>query len=193
MKKILAVFAFAAVAAVAVAAVAVAFSSEEAPGPPLEAGATAPGWTLPGSDGNSHSLDDLLKEGAVVLAWFPKAFTPGCTVECKSLAENGDRIREFKASYFMASVDPIADNTAFAGKYGADFPILSDENKEVAKAYRVLGRFGMPKRETFYIGRDGVILAVDRKVNNDTAAEDIASTLERLGVEKRAASAPNAG
>lgn len=161
--------------------------------PALDAGSKAPDWTLPGSDGNTYSLSDLLKDGPVVLAWFPKAFTPGCTIECKSLAENGDKIREFKVSYFMASVDPIRDNTAFASKYDADFPILSDESKEVAQAYQVIGRFGVPRRETFYIGTDGAILAVDREVKARTAAEDIAAMLAGLGVEKRDASSAAAG
>ena len=151
---------------------------------PLVAGSPAPDWTLPASDGNEYSLSELRSDGAVVLAWFPKADTPGCTKECKSLTENGDKIRSFKVSYFMASVDPIEDNTAFAQKYSADFPILSDESKEVANAYKVMSSFGFAKRHTFYIGADGRILAVDREVNADTAAEDIVAMLEQLGVEK---------
>ena len=164
-----------------------------ASGTPLEVGAPAPDWSLPGSDGNQHTLSELLKEGPVVLAWFPKADTPGCTRECQSITANGDKIRQFKVSYFMASIDPIADNIAFAQKYGADFPILSDETKEVANAYQVMGTFGFTRRETFYIGTDGLVLEVDRKVNADTAAEDIVATLERLGVEKHAAAAVAAG
>ncbi|WP_446830677.1 peroxiredoxin [Candidatus Foliamicus sp.] len=160
---------------------------------PLQVGSTAPDWTLPASDGNEYSLSELLTDGPVVLAWFPKADTPGCTKECQSLAANGEKLREFKISYFMASVDSIEDNTAFAEKYDADFPILSDETKEVANAYQVMSAFGFAKRETFYIGADGRILAVDRKVNADTAAEDIVAMLEQLGVEKRAAMAAAAG
>ena len=169
--------------------------ADEASSDELGEGAPAPDWTLPGSDGNDHSLSELLKDGPVVLAWFPKADTPGCTRECKSLTENGDKIREFKVSYFMASVDSIEDNTAFANKYGADFPILSDQSKEVAEAYQVIGTWGVPRRETFYIGTDGRILAVDRKVKADTAAEDIVAMLDSLGVEKHgaSASAPSAG
>ena len=160
---------------------------------PLDAGSTAPDWTLPGSDGNEYSLSELRRDGAVVLAWFPKADTPGCTRECQSLTRNGDKIRQFKVSYFMISIDPIEDNTAFAQKYGADFPILSDESKEVAEAYQVMSSFGFASRHTFYIGADGRILEIDRNVNADTAAEDIVATLERLGVEKRAAPESAAG
>ncbi|MCY4157407.1 MAG: redoxin domain-containing protein [Gammaproteobacteria bacterium] len=158
----------------------------------LVAGSVAPDWTLPGSDGSEHSLSDLRQDGAVVLAWFPKADTAGCTQECKSLTENGDKIRQFKVSYFMASVDSIEDNTAFAQKYSADFPILSDETKAVADAYKVLTAFGFARRHTFYIGTDGRILAVDREVNIETAAEDIVAMLEQLGVEKHGAAGASA-
>ncbi len=180
MKKILAVCALAFVGA--------ACAADDS----LVVGSVAPDWTLPGSDGKEYSLSDLRRNGAVVLAWFPKAGTPGCTKECKSLAENGDKIREFKVSYFMASVDSIKDNTAFSLKYGADFPILSDESKEVANAYKVVNAFGVARRHTFYIGADGKILAVDREVNTDTAAEDIVAMLERLGVEKHGAAGASA-
>ncbi|MCY4341067.1 MAG: redoxin domain-containing protein [Gammaproteobacteria bacterium] len=158
----------------------------------LVVGSVAPDWTLPGSDGSEHSLSDLRQDGAVVLAWFPKADTAGCTQECKSLTENGDKIRQFKVSYFMASVDSIEDNTAFAQKYSADFPILSDETKAVADAYKVLTAFGFARRHTFYIGTDGRILAVDREVNIETAAEDIVAMLEQLGVEKHGAAGASA-
>ena len=167
--------------------------ADETPAPELNEGAQAPDWTLPASDGNTYTLSELLKDGPVVLNWFPKAFTPGCTVQCQSLAENGDMIREYQVSYFMASVDPIGDNSEFASKYDADFPILSDTTKEVANAYGVIGTYGVPRRETFYIGTDGVILAVDRKVSARTAAEDIAAMLAHLGVEKRDASTAAAG
>ena len=181
MKKILAVCALA------------FMSAGCATGASLEAGSRAPDWTLPGSDGNDHALSELLNDGAVVLAWFPKANTMGCTQECKSLAENGDKIREFRASYFMASADSIETNTAFAKKYGADFPILSDETKQVGEAYGVMTPFGFPLRHTFYIGTDGRILAIDRKVNVNTAAEEIVAMLESLGVEKREAPALSSG
>lgn len=151
---------------------------------PVDEGTKAPEWTLPGSDGKTHSLSDALQAGPVVLAWFPRAFTRGCTIECKSLAENSDKIREFKASYFMASVDPIEDNIGFASENNADFPILSDADSQIAKRYGVLSPLGFSRRETFYIGTDGTILAIDKKVNPATAAEDMIAMLEQLGVEK---------
>src|SRR5687767_2286797 len=80
----------------------------------LKVGDMAPDFTLQGTDGKTHKLSDYRGKQAVVVAWFPRAFTQGCTIECKSLAENGDKIRRYNVAYFMASTDSIEDNTKFA-------------------------------------------------------------------------------
>ncbi|HUH88002.1 MAG TPA: peroxiredoxin [Pusillimonas sp.] len=151
----------------------------------LEVGDQAPAFTLPGSDGSTYSLADYQGKQAVVLAWFPQAYTYGCTIECKSLAENGHLIRQYDVTYFMASVDPLLDNKGFASETGADFPLLSDEEKTVAKAYGVLHEKGYAKRHTFYIGKDGKILAIDTQVRPESSAEDMAAKLGKLGVDER--------
>ncbi|MAK55104.1 MAG: peroxiredoxin [Pusillimonas sp.] len=151
----------------------------------LEVGDMAPNFTLPASDGKTYELSDFRGKQAVVLAWFPKAYTYGCTIECKSLAENGDNIRQFDVTYFMASVDPLIDNKGFAEETGADFPLLSDEDKSVAQAYGVLSTSGVAKRHTFYIGKDGRILKIDTDVRPETSAEDMVKTLTELGVTKQ--------
>lgn len=151
----------------------------------LSVGDTAPDFDLPSSDGDNYRLSDYRGKQAVVLAWFPKAYTYGCTEECKSLAYNGDKIREYDVSYFMASVDPIRKNIDFAKDLGADFPLLSDESKEVAKAYEVLHQKGYAKRYTYYIGKDGKILAIDRNINPETSAEDMVEKLAELDIDKQ--------
>lgn len=156
----------------------------------LGAGDPAPDFELQASDGETYRLSDYRGRRAVVLAWFPKAFTQGCTIECKSLAEKGHLIREYDVAYFMASVDPVEANADFAAEQNADFPLLSDPDKRVARAYGVLSEGGYANRHTFYIGVDGRILAVDRQVNPATSAEDIAATLGRLGVASNGAAAP---
>jgi peroxiredoxin Q/BCP len=153
-----------------------------AAGSELEVGDPAPGFTLEGSDGRTYSLSDYVGRQAVVIAWFPKAYTRGCTIECKSLAENGHLIRRFDVSYFMASVDPIEDNIGFAEQQKADFPLLSDPTKETARAYGVLSFAGFAKRHTIYIAKDGTIAAIDTDVRPATSAEDIATRLGELGV-----------
>ena len=150
----------------------------------LGVGDPAPDFTLAASDGNTYSLSDFRGKQAVVLAWFPRAFTSGCTVECKSLAENGDRIREYDVTYFMASTDPVEKNAEFAEETGADFPLLSDPDGEVAKAYGVY-TMGFAKRHTFYIDKDGTIARIDTSVRPATSAEDMIANLAALKVPMR--------
>ena len=76
----------------------------------LKVGDQAPDFTLQASDGKTYKLSDFKGKQAVVIAWFPKAYTRGCTIECKSLAEKGDLIKKFNTTYFMASVDTLEDN-----------------------------------------------------------------------------------
>jgi peroxiredoxin Q/BCP len=163
---------------------AAAVGSAQTPAPELKVGDQAPDFTLPGSDGKTYKLSDFKGKKAVVIAWFPKAFTQGCTIECKSLAQNGDKIRKFNVAYFMASVDPADANKGFAEQEKADFPILSDPSKETAKAYGVLSERGFAQRWTFYIGKDGKILAIDKAVKPATSAEDMVAKLGELGVEQ---------
>ena len=149
----------------------------------LKVGDMAPNFKLQATTGDYYQLSDYKDKQAIVLAWYPMANTRGCTIECKSLVDNGHLIREFNASYFMASVDPLDDNRAFAKKTGADFPMLSDPSKEVAKSYDVLNIMRVASRVTFYISKEGKILKIDEDINTKTAAEDIAKHLKALNVE----------
>ncbi|WP_445359155.1 peroxiredoxin family protein [Microbulbifer sp. ANSA005] len=154
----------------------------------LEVGEIAPNFTLKGSDGQTHTLADLQGKSAVVIAWFPKAFTRGCTIECKSLAQNGHLIKDYEVTYFMASTDDLDDNTRFAEESEADFPLLSDPTGETAKAYDVLiPVMNIARRVTIYIGKDGRIKKIDKDIKPATSAEDIARTLGELGVKKESA------
>jgi len=158
----------------------------QTPAPELKVGDQAPDFSLQASDGKTYKLSDFKGKQAVVLAWFPKAFTQGCTIECKSLAEHGDMIKKYNVKYFMASVDPIEGeqgNKAFAAAHNADFPLLSDPDKKTAEAYGVLNGRPVASRWTFYIAKDGKIMAIEKKVNPPTSAEDMAAKLGELKVE----------
>ena len=169
-------------------AIIVAFAAIPRAAGDLKVGDQAPNFKLEATDGKTYSLSDFKGKQAVVLAWFPKAYTRGCTIECKSLAEHGDLIRKYNAKYFMVSVDPVEGdkgNKAFAEAHNADFPLLGDPTKETANAYGVLMPVGLANRWTFYIGKDGKIAAIDKQVKPATSAEDMAATLKQLGVEER--------
>ena len=116
----------------------------------------------------------------------PKAFTPGCTTECKVMAQHGAKLKKFDVAYFTASVDKPEKNKEFAQSVGADYPILSDHGGEVAREYGVTGAIQRwASRWTFYIGKDGKILFIDKDVHPATHADDVAAKLEELGVAKR--------
>ena len=152
----------------------------------LKPGDDAPAFELTGSDGKTYKLSDFKGRQAVVVAWFPKAFTGGCTKECISFREQGDAIREYKVAYFTASCDTVEDNTAFAKKLELDYPILSDPGKKVAEAYGVVheGRAN-PERWTFIIGDDGKIKHVDKGVKVGEHGTDVAAKLGELKVAKK--------
>jgi len=154
----------------------------------LKVGDPAPAFKLPGSDGKTYSLDQFKGKSVVVLAWFPKAFTGGCTKECKAMREQGKLIREYQAAYFTASTDQPGLNKKFAESLDLDYPILSDPDKSVAKEYGVVhGSREVPERWTFYIGKDGLIKAIDKGVqqHTETAGKDVAAKLKELGVEAK--------
>jgi peroxiredoxin Q/BCP len=154
--------------------------SEPAPAVTLQPGDPAPEFALRGSDGRTYRLADFSGRQAVVIAWFPKAFTGGCTAECKSISLSSARLRALDAACFAASADDPETNRQFAAYLGIDFPILSDPDKSVARAYGVMTSSGFPARWTFYIGEDGRILAIDKHVRTATHGADIASALDSM-------------
>jgi peroxiredoxin Q/BCP len=154
----------------------------------LKPGDPAPDFELVGSDGKTYKLSDFKGRQAVVLAWFPKAFTPGCTTECTSLARDAAKLKHYDVTYFTASVDPPEKNKQFAESIGAEYPILSDPAGQVARAYGVTDAVKRwASRWTFYIGKDGNILYIDRNVTPAGYAATVAARLDELGIPKRPA------
>jgi len=89
-------------------------------------------------------------------------------------------LRRHNVRYFAASVDEPETNAKFAASLGADYPILSDPTKVVARAYGVLAPSGMASRWTFYIGRDGRILDIDKQVRASSHGADVAERLQEF-------------
>jgi peroxiredoxin Q/BCP len=152
----------------------------------LAPGDEAPDFELTGSDSRTYRLSAFRGHSAAVIAWFPKAFTGGCTAECESIGLNSRALRQFNVAYFGASVDRPETNRRFAESMGIDFPILSDPEKLVARAYGVVGPSGFPSRWTFYIGVDGRILQIDKHVRAGMHGLDIEKTLNELQTARRA-------
>jgi thioredoxin-dependent peroxiredoxin len=136
----------------------------------LNAGDPAPDFTLPDQHGNAVTLSDF-KGKTVVLYFYPKADTPGCTTQACGIRDHRADYEDAGAVVLGVSPDPPKRIAKFDEKYGLAFPLLGDEDHRVAEAYGVwveksmYGRkyMGM-ERSTFVIGPDGVIKDVFRKV-----------------------------
>jgi peroxiredoxin Q/BCP len=147
----------------------------------LMVGDKAPDFSLQGSDGKTYKLSDFQGKRAVVIAWFPKAMTKGCTAECKSLKANSDKLKPLNVAYFTASVDQPSENKKFSDQLGLDYPILSDPDKSTAKAYGVINpQRGMANRWTFYIDKNGVVKEIDKMINTTNAGDDMAKKIKDL-------------
>lgn len=152
----------------------------------IEVGAKAPDFTLQGSDGKSYRLADFAGKQGFVLAWFPKAFTSGCTTELETLTASADAIAAYDAAVFMVSTDAPEKNAEFAKSVGAKQVLLSDPDGTVAAAYGVAGLGGLfAKRWTFYVDKDGVVREIDQAVETDSAGPDIVRKLGELGFPKK--------
>ena len=136
----------------------------------IEPGQAAPDFTLPDQDGNAVALSQL-RGRTVVLYFYPKADTPGCTAQACGVRDHASDYEAAGAVVLGVSRDPVPQLRAFADKYGLAFPLLSDEDHAVAEAYGVWveksmygRRFFGNERTTFVIDGDGVVREVLRKV-----------------------------
>jgi peroxiredoxin Q/BCP len=147
----------------------------------LRVGDPAPEFALVGSDGQTHRLRDL-RGRVVVLAWYPRAFTPGCTSECKSLANDGKLLDDLNIAYFAASTDSAEKNRDFAKSVGANYPILSDPTGETAAAYGVKTTVGFAARVTLIIDQAGIIRHIEPSVETTGHARQLAEKVSELGL-----------
>ena len=106
-------------------------------------------------------------------------------MQCKALRDSAEEIQKFDVAYFMASVDSIEDNTAFAKEHNAGFPILSDPGKETSQAFGVMHPMGFTNRWTYYIDKEGVLVKIDKEVDVKTAGNDLARIMGELGFPKK--------
>ena len=149
----------------------------------LEVGTKAPEFTLLDKDGNSVSLSEF-KGQKVVLYFYPRDNTPGCTRQACAFAGAYEEFKKMNAVVIGVSKDSVASHQKFAGKYGLPFILLSDPELNAIQAYgvwqekKLYGKVSMGVvRSTFVIDEDGVIEKVMPKVKPDTNAADILAYL----------------
>ena len=149
-------------------------------------GDPAPKFEMQGSDGKTYSLEDFAGKQAVIVAWFPRAFTGGCTKECKSLKESGDSLKKFDVAYFTASTDPVEKNADFAKSLELDYPILCDPQGKNATLFGIYEPVrNIANRVTFVIDKQGKIAAVIDQVKTETHGEDLAKLMKELDIDAK--------
>src|SRR5579859_4909703 len=151
----------------------------------LAPGDQAPDFTLPDQSGNQVTLSDFTGKN-VVLYFYPKADTPGCTTQACGVRDHRSDYEHSNAVVLGVSPDPVKRVSKFDQKYGLGFPLLADEQHEVAESYGVwvqksmYGRTYMGnERSTFVIGPDGKIKDVMRKVKPAEHDELVLTALGR--------------
>lgn len=122
----------------------------------LEIGSSAPDFEAEDSTGGKFRLSSL-RGKKVVLYFFPKAFTGGCTIETKQLAALSPKLGEQGVQIVGVSVDEAGTQAKFATHCGASFPIVGDPTKEISRKYGVLSLVGLSKRATFFLDEQGVV------------------------------------
>jgi peroxiredoxin Q/BCP len=153
----------------------------------LETGTPAPDFTLPDQDGNEVSLSSLHGK-KVVLYFYPKADTPGCTTQACGVRDHLPAYEDVDAVVLGVSPDPVKDVKKFHDKQGLNFTLLADEDHSVCDLYGVWGEKSMygstffgAERSTFVIDADGVVAHVIPKVKPKQHDEQVLAVLAELG------------
>jgi len=146
-------------------------------------GDVAPDFRLPSTRGKETTLKEFRGKD-VILYFYPKDDTPGCTKEACSFRDHEHDLAKEHAIVLGVSIDSLASHDKFRGKYNLNFPLLSDETADIAKMYGVWKEKNMYGRKvwgvartTFWIGPDGRIKKIYKKVDTEKHAEDILADL----------------
>lgn len=145
-------------------------------------GESAPDFRLQDQNNQWHSLEDFSGEW-LVMYFYPKADTPGCTTEACEFRDNIFAFEDIGAAIVGVSLDDVASQKDFAEKYHLPFPLLSDAKQEVATQYGVLTSFrdmAVAKRETFVIDPSGTIVKHYQQVDPETHTQQVLADLKTL-------------
>jgi thioredoxin-dependent peroxiredoxin len=149
-------------------------------------GMKAPAFELPDQDGNRVSLSQLITNGTVVLYFYPKDMTPGCTTEACGFRDNLSAIRKAGAQVVGISADSPTSHHKFIEKYDLNFRLLSDTENKVSRSYGVFKKKSLYGREfmgiertSFIIGPDGMVRKVFPRVKVNGHTGEILAALKQ--------------
>ena len=145
-------------------------------------GEPAPEFELPDQMGQLHSLEDY-RDQWVVLYFYPKDETPGCTIEACEFRDNIFAFKALNAQILGVSMDDVESHQKFAANHNLPFPLLADTDGDAAEAYGVKTRMlgiRIAKRQTFLIAPDGKLAKHYEKVDPDTHPKQVLADLELL-------------
>lgn len=151
-----------------------------------KAGQAAPSFRLPDQTGKPHALTDYTGQ-YVVLYFYPKDDTPGCTKEACSFRDDLHQLEKLGAKVIGVSVDDSDSHAKFAQKYHLPFPLLADKDGKVADSYGALTNLGLikiAKRYTFLIAPDGKLAKVYLSVDTSRHSQEIIEDLQQLTAGK---------
>jgi peroxiredoxin Q/BCP len=151
-----------------------------AAGKPPEVGEAAPVTVSRDEQGREVRLADLYREGLVLLYFYPKADTPGCTAEALSLRDDFAALRDRGVRVVGVSADGPGAQLCFKEKHRLPFTLLADHDRVVARAFGVRLILGMPHRQSFLI-KDGRVVWRDLHASTAEQARDVLKALEKLG------------
>lgn len=153
----------------------------------LSIGDLAPDFTLQATGGKTISLSDFRGKSAVVLYWYPKDMTPGCTTEACSFRDLEQEFKDAEAVILGVSIDSIKSHENFVSKHSLPFTLLSDEDKTVSTVYGVFKEKSMYGktflgivRTTFVIDKAGVIRKLWPKVKVEGHVDDVLEFVKQL-------------
>jgi len=151
-------------------------------------GKKAPAFSLSDANGNTVALKDILGAKHLVLYFYPKDMTPGCTIEACSFRDHNDRLASLGATVVGISADSSASHTRFTAKHSLNFPLLADPDNKVTRLYGVYkmkslyGREFMGiERTTLVIDKSGVVRRVFAKVKVNGHTDEVIEALQALG------------
>lgn len=162
----------------------------------LSVGDAAPDFTLPSQTGELVNLKEILRKKEIVLYFYPKDNTPGCTTEAGAFRDSYEIFKQFGAEVMGVSSDTVESHRGFATKCDLPFTLLSDAGGKVRKLYSVPSTFGLfPGRVTYIIDTKGIVRHIfssqmNPKKHVDEAVGVLRSIREQEEMDKKTASGP---